>query len=262
MDERGDVFQWGDGHHDEYLDRPHKVLTSKDIIKVAPTRDKIYALSKSGQVYVFAVDRETQRRLNKAGSDGPSWWQFWRSAETTDNVKLTTDSALISSDKFADISAGESHLMALTSHGRVFACPVDRRANEKGQLGVRQVTLANGPETFHPIGFEPEDSSPRRAQSARKPAGLVYSKDFPKAWLPEDAQMTEEAVVQAAAAKAIQDEADRDIRFCTVLHEVPALRTLKIAQVATGDYHTLVRTDESRVLGFGSNNCGWDSICV
>ena len=49
---------------------------------------------------------------------------------------------------------------------------------------------------------------------------------------------------------------ENDIRFCTTLHQIPSLKNLKIEEIVCGDRHTLARTAEGRVLGWGANGYG------
>jgi hypothetical protein len=55
---------------------------------------------------------------------------------------------------------------------------------------------------------------------------------------------------------ATERELEREIRFCTVLHEIPALRGLKVVEMVAGAEHSIARTGEGRVLGWGSNSYG------
>jgi hypothetical protein len=50
---------------------------------------------------------------------------------------------------------------------------------------------------------------------------------------------------------------DDDIHFCDTLFEIPSLRGVKIAQVATGARTSFARTEDGRVLGWGANEYGW-----
>ena len=43
-----------------------------------------------------------------------------------------------------------------------------------------------------------------------------------------------------------------DIRFCTTLHQIPSLKSLRIEEIVAGEKHTLARTAEGRVLGWGA----------
>jgi alpha-tubulin suppressor-like RCC1 family protein len=45
-------------------------------------------------------------------------------------------------------------------------------------------------------------------------------------------------------------------RYCTTLHEVPALRGVEIAQIAAGSEHSVARTPSGLVLGWGRQTHG------
>lgn len=50
----------------------------------------------------------------------------------------------------------------------------------------------------------------------------------------------------------VHSEIENDIRFCTTLHQIPSLKNLKISEIVAGEKHTLARTQEGRVLGWGA----------
>jgi hypothetical protein len=50
--------------------------------------------------------------------------------------------------------------------------------------------------------------------------------------------------------------AESDPRFAPELTEIPSLTGIQIAQVATSDRSSFVRTSNGRVLGFGANEVG------
>jgi alpha-tubulin suppressor-like RCC1 family protein len=49
---------------------------------------------------------------------------------------------------------------------------------------------------------------------------------------------------------------ESDIRFATTLTEIPSLKGLEVAQVATSDRTSFVRTPAGRILGWGANESG------
>lgn len=62
--------------------------------------------------------------------------------------------------------------------------------------------------------------------------------------------------VAATIARGPDLPPDLDPRFASTLTEIPALSGVNIAQVATSDRSSFVRTPEGRVLGFGANDFG------
>lgn len=236
-------------------------LRGRNIVKVALTPYKIYALSSTGKVYVLASD--AQPRPQSSASWLASW--FWSSPSGADHLELKPDAVLGLREKFADIQAGSSHVLALTSSGRCFSAPVDLQANEMGQLGVRSVDFADlGHTQLYPQGFKPDDYATVNSRSMAME--LAQAKAMPRSWLPDRLQVqldqTEEAqklaqVAEQEAKKAREryTQIERHPAFCTTLYEIPSLKNLKIAQIAAGDRHSLVRTPEGRVLAFGANAC-------
>lgn len=262
VDKRGDLLQW-----DHRQSEPIKVLGGRNIIKVALTPYKIYALSSSGKVFVLS-----STSIPKAQSTS-SWllsW-VWNSPHGAEHLELKTDKSLGMREHVRDIQAGTSHILALTSSGRCFSSPVDMRANEMGQLGVRSVHLAGvGNTQLYPQGFNPNEvaTPDNRALSME----LAQAKAMPRNWLSdetksqldqsEEASRLSEAAQQAAkVARQQYALAEQHIGFSQTLYEIPSLRNLKIAQIAVGDQHNLVKTQHGRVLAFGSNSCESAARC-
>lgn len=240
-----------------------KKLTGRNIVKVALTPAKIIALSSSGKVYVLSSTSQPTPQSTT------SWLlsYLWNSPQGVDHVELKPNSSLGWREKVQDIQAGQSHILALTSSGRCFSSPLDLKANDAGQLGVRQVDVPKlGQTVLYPAGFAPNDaftSASRRTQTSME---IAQAKALPRSWLPdhlknqidasEEAERTAEiAEVAARVARDQHADTERDIRFCSQLYEIPALKDLNIAQIACGERHNLVRTHKGRVLAFGSNSC-------
>lgn len=59
----------------------------------------------------------------------------------------------------------------------------------------------------------------------------------------------------SAALKPLTEPVS-SIRWCTTLHEIPALRKVNIVQVAAGSEHSLARTHDGRVLAWGRHTHG------
>ncbi|EJD52889.1 RCC1/BLIP-II [Auricularia subglabra TFB-10046 SS5] len=221
VDARGDVYQWGDAHFgDTSRDNrePMPTLTGKDITSVALSGRKLYALSKSGRVFVLPV--AAGEHPPQQATSGSSWfsWLWGGKSENAPHVELATDSKLAYRETFTSISAGSAHLLALTSAGRVFAHPISLAANAYGQLGFRKVDVP---------AADPKQPRVELTLNAKEPA---------------------------AAPEGIDDDS---IRFCDKLFDVPALSEVKAAQVVAGDRSSFVRTaQEGRVLAWGANEYG------
>lgn len=124
VDASGNIIQWGTGF-DPASPCPSQTVTGLDIERVQISGSKVFALSRSGHVYVFATQR------SKLVRDTSRWF-----LSPFDYVQLKAK------EKFKDIAAGDHHVLALSRHGRVYSVPADDLANEFGQLGYSSVSLA------------------------------------------------------------------------------------------------------------------------
>ena len=268
VDNRGNLLQWGAGYDDAEQTRgaPTVTLRGKNITRVAATVDKIFALSKSGVIYVLPADRARQSLPAPAGTPSAQmesvwWWPFGASDSGCDCVALSTDAPLRSGERFTSLSAGRDHLLALTSAGRAFSLPLNLRANRHGQLGVREdVPLSSDggksvqPVSLVPQGFDADDdeaelaiqavqAGPRPFGALSRYEGLVASRSIPSAWLdnplsgegkqsrlltPEETEVAQARAAEEYALMSISP-AERDIRFAPKLLEIPALRGIPIA---------------------------------
>jgi alpha-tubulin suppressor-like RCC1 family protein len=152
---------------------------------------------------------------------------------------LAMHSHLLTRSRFVSISAGNDHMLALTSHGRTFAHPISKMANSHGQLGFRKFDI-------------PDPSSNSKL---RRPIELI-----PKS-IVDPLARTSPFIRQAPSSPSLYPEHlsnidDQNIRFCDRLYEVPALRDVKISQIATGGRSSFVRTITGKVLGWGANEYG------
>ncbi|KAG8895115.1 hypothetical protein FRB99_000759 [Tulasnella sp. 403] len=253
VDAAGNVYQWGDGFfgkgHPEDKRQPIPTLKGKDIVKLAMSASKIYALSSSGKVYVISSDIGKQAVNADTPGVRMSWWnpaRLWQTQPSVDFIELHPGSKLASNERFASLSAGRSHLLAVTSTGRTFSTPISSSANSHGQLGVRQVQLL----------------IPRASQDTSTSAPVRSSVDLiPKALLDPYAKSTPGIRTPDRSSQASQasdaNPTEADIRFCDMLFEIPSLRGVEIAQVSAGDRSSYARTKkEGRVLGWGANEYG------
>ncbi|KAG6335847.1 hypothetical protein ID866_3237 [Astraeus odoratus] len=251
VDARGDVYQWGDGFFgstptsDAEAKSPKATLRGKDIVKLQLTESRVYALSSSGKVYVFAANEEQQKRRSE--STDSSWWGLCSllgvSQSTIDFVELSPKEKLKWREYFTTIAAGRGHLLALTSAGRTFSHPVDRDANSHGQLGLRKVDLP----------AVPHDASPASATVARVTVDLI-----PKSIADPYAKASSHSrtALSSGTSQHLNMIHDKDIRFSDSLFEIPALRGVKVKQITAGSRSSYVNTDEGRVLSWGANEFG------
>lgn len=70
--EDGEVLQWGTGYSEDCT-QPEPTLKGKNIIKVSLSRDRIMALSKSGEVYAMPISKKDQLSFKKPLEASSSW---------------------------------------------------------------------------------------------------------------------------------------------------------------------------------------------
>jgi alpha-tubulin suppressor-like RCC1 family protein len=135
--------------------------------------------------------------------------------------------------RFVSISAGDDHLLALTSTGRTFGHPITSNANSFGQLGFRKVEITQG--------------------TQQRTVELN-----PKSVLDPYAQRTSSIRPAASSTPSSETSSKTDVlAFCDHLFEIPALKDIKITQIATGGRSSYVLTSSGRVLGWGANEYGY-----
>lgn len=135
---KGDLLQWGTAYSEEAT-VPTPTLKGQNVVQVALTPGKIYARTKSGNVLILPVSRRDQTDESN-GRTLPTISFFWRllgySNPGVHFVKMELENPnLVGGNKITDISAGRSHLLALSSGGKGLCAAVDSGANEMGQLG-------------------------------------------------------------------------------------------------------------------------------
>ncbi|GEM09427.1 mitochondrial protein [Rhodotorula toruloides] len=300
VDSNGDVLQWGHGYGAPEQGGVEKTLTGKNLIKVVPTEEgKVFGLSKKGEVWVWASDKLAQRAGGANLSDLPkrveeSGW-LWVLGKGTlwgrndgggvEVLKVHPDVKLEKGEKFTSLSAGASHLLALTSRGRSFALPLCLSANTHGQLGVRSVHLLSPPhpgssasgdltirlepdERLNEMGWEKLPPPPKKLDplllppvSPPTPSNPMPKSDHvpPLPSPPPLASVQDEQAITLHPDPSRHAALERSIHFCTTLHEIPSLRGVHVAQLVAGKRHSLARLGgamEGRVLGWGMNSYG------
>ncbi|WFD19651.1 hypothetical protein MCAP1_001887 [Malassezia caprae] len=212
VDASGDIVQWGGGFDAAPDTAPTKTLTGMDIQRVQLSGGKVYALSRSGHVYVFSQARERQQ------PEKTSWL-----SPSVDAVKLSAN------EKFADIVAGDHHVLGLSRQGRVYSIPADNLANEYGQLGYSTVHLGHAEsERTCEVLLEPLVVRKKRAATGSAPTA-------------SDPEPTRSST---------------DIRYATSWRLIPSLSDSTFAEIAAGTAHSVVRTEDGRVLSWGQNSNG------
>lgn len=142
IDERGDLLQWGTAFSKETT-QPTPTLKGKNLVSLTISRDRIIALSKSGDVYSVPVSQEEQRTGPKPAST--SWVPFWGGSNDV-SYRLRTPQNLTWNERVTQISSGLEHALMLTSTGRVYSFASGTQDYpRKGQLGIPGLTWETRP---------------------------------------------------------------------------------------------------------------------
>lgn len=145
---------------------------------------------------------------------------------------------VVLSPRFTSIAAGQNHLLALTSNGRVFGHPINKKANQWGQLGLRKLSIP--------------DPASSHASKAHLHIELV-----PKSFTDPFAKETRSVRVDDSSFTGdLVKIDDSNIRFCPSIFEIPVLKGVNVAQIAAGSRTSFARTKDGRVLGWGANEYG------
>jgi hypothetical protein len=111
-------------------------------------------------------------------------------------------------------------------------------ANSHGQLGFRKIDIPSG-----------------SASKSRVPIELIpnsvadpYAKASPS--------IRPNLSSQQPGYEHLAKVDDENITFCDQLFEVPALKNIKVSQIAAGGRSSYARTAAGRVLGWGANEYG------
>ncbi|KAF9312226.1 hypothetical protein BG003_006484 [Podila horticola] len=127
VDENGNVFQWGDGFNKD-SHNPELTLVNRNISKVTICDTKLYGLSKDGtRVYVLPKVRPTSGPTKTAidyKASGPSVWRYVGLGGKTEQhdpmTQLPLAEVLHKDERVMSMASGKSHMVMVTSEGRVF----------------------------------------------------------------------------------------------------------------------------------------------
>jgi alpha-tubulin suppressor-like RCC1 family protein len=140
--EDGDLLEWGVAYSAD-VNGPTPTLQGKNISKISISRDRILALSQSGQVYSISVSRNDQESGPKPQET--TWFPFWTTRSPISYRKLEIEN-LAWGEKISDISSGLEHCLLLTSKGRLLsAASGTEDFPSKGQLGIPGLTWVTRP---------------------------------------------------------------------------------------------------------------------
>ncbi|KAL0579967.1 hypothetical protein V5O48_002051 [Marasmius crinis-equi] len=243
IDARGDVYQWGEGFSKEHS-KPCRTLSGKDIVQIQLSDSRLYALSSSGKIYILAAS-ESQQALTP--SVPPPWWKkaLGLGEKPSTFTEVTPSSSFSWGEKFTSISAGDHHLLALTSSGKAFAHPITKEANAYGQLGIRKIQLPKGSTGEQTSG----NSEATTVELVPRSLADPFAKSTP--FIREaknDGKSSEKNLLSQID--------DSSIRFCPAAFEIPSLQGLNVKQLVAGGRTSFALTDTGRVLGWGANEFG------
>jgi alpha-tubulin suppressor-like RCC1 family protein len=140
--ENGDLIQWGKGFSDTDF-QPTTTLTGRNLISLTMSRDRIIALSSSGDVYSVPISKADQETGIKPRES--SWIPFYTSQSHISYRPLIPKLGL--GEKVTALSGGLEHVVLLTNAGRVFTAVATASAfPARGQLGVPGLTWFTRPE--------------------------------------------------------------------------------------------------------------------
>ncbi|OKL60598.1 hypothetical protein UA08_04047 [Talaromyces atroroseus] len=137
----GDLVQWGKGYSDTDF-QPVPTLTGKKLVSIRMSRDRIIALSSSGNVYSLPISKADQQSGPKPSES--YWFPGWSSKSQISYRQLNPRLGL--GEKVTSISSGLEHVLLLTNSGRVFsAAAATESYPSRGQLGIPGLTWATRP---------------------------------------------------------------------------------------------------------------------
>lgn len=140
--EDGDLLQWGSAYSANEAN-PVKTLTGKNLVSLSLSKDRVLALSKSGQVYSLSVSQEEQALGPKPEE---KHWLPFMSSRSPVSYRTITPTDLAFNETVSQIAGGLDHLLILTTKGRVFSAAAGSdEYPTHGELGVPGLTWFTKP---------------------------------------------------------------------------------------------------------------------
>jgi alpha-tubulin suppressor-like RCC1 family protein len=162
--------------------------------------------------------------------------------------------------RITSIAAGRDHLLALTSSGRAFMHPITKNANSHGQLGFRKFDTPD-PSSATSASRLHVELTPRAVADPYARSSRYARESSPPPSASASASATASAGGLLPVSENLVDVDDTNLKFSDRFFEVPALRGVKVVQIAACARSSFVRTDTGRVLGWGANDYGY-VICA
>lgn len=219
------MYQWGTGYFGEGKEQIHPDISLKgqNLVSLSANDDFVFALNGEGKVFqVPAKKLQNKKSLDFQASWFGVWIWFKAPQKHPHEISLNG----LGNDKVTKISAGKSHIVALTKNGRVFSGALNDLGNYFGQLGMGYV--------------DSRYKSPIPEIIAPDPHTGEYSED-PRA-----------RIIEGVAGESRNPSEKIDV---TELYEINQsfYRDESVMDISSGYYHTLALTKSGRVFGFGSN---------
>ena len=145
-------------------------------------------------------------------------------------------------------------MLALTSSGRTFMHPITKNANSHGQLGFRNFDTPD-PSSVSSASRLHVELTPRAVADP-----YARSSRYARRESSSPPSSTSSATAGPVLSKIDVDDT-ANLKFSDRFFEVPALRGVKVVQIAACARSSFVRTDTGRVLGWGANDYGY-VICA
>lgn len=131
VDQDGDVMQWGDGYSPAQRE-PEYTLVGKKITQVSVSKERIYALASSGNVYCLPFAKTDLLYGPKPYE--ASWIPLVGRRSNISYVQIKP--SLQSRERVRSVVCGLDHALLMTSAGRVFSTTASNVPLRRGQFGV------------------------------------------------------------------------------------------------------------------------------
>lgn len=240
--EDGDLVQWGKGFSETDF-KPSKTLTGKNLKSIALSENRIIALASDGSIFSLPISKDEQKSGPKPRES--SWVPFWGSQSALSYRVLNPSLGL--GEKVTSISAGQEHVVLLTSSGRVFtAAASTEHYPSLGQLGVPGLTWSTRPKG-------PVDACHEITAFIGSKVTKISTGDYHSLALTKDGRVFAWGD-NSFGQLGVDYEPElpyKDTPFALPLHKLyrRSLYTLQATNIAAGGAGSFFMVDAKRVLG-------------
>ncbi|KGG50034.1 hypothetical protein DI09_92p70 [Mitosporidium daphniae] len=254
----------------EYINRsPEPTIVGHNLVLVATTKEHIIAVNDEQKLFISDGVRE-KPWLKKSpsiscdsieSSSAPSgafgWiknWLFTASSKpfVADTVQIVDLPFLSKTEKIVQLVSGDHHVVLLSNHGNVFTMAIDTHSNMFGQLGYD--SLKSKDSDLDALVLFKVPSPAQQLTTGEMIQNAIEASDSllrpnPKKLKGQEPQRIKWRDSIAELDGSTAERLHRPL-FCKV-----DLGN-KIAEIAAGTHHTLLRTASGQVWGFGANGYG------